>query len=126
MNEAQAIDRMRQVTISNAELRMQNEEFKSGLNEDLERFGRMAFVRAADCTGVIRRFHELRRARPKSNAPRPKSEQRSSKQNRRPEHNDGDAVERVLTGRGNASVDVEEHPDYGLVEEVYRWMFWLG
>ena len=83
----------------------------------------MAFVRAADCTGVIRRFHELLRAGPKSDAPRSKSEQRSLKQNRRPEHNDGGAVERVLTGRGNASVEVEEQPDCGLVEEVYRWMF---
>jgi hypothetical protein len=53
---------------------------KPELSEDLERFGRMAFVRAADCTEVIRKFHEL---------------------------NDG--------ARG--------HPDYGLVEKVYRWVF---
>src|ERR1043165_9263721 len=31
----------------------------SGLKQDLERFSRMAFVRAADCTDVIERFHGL-------------------------------------------------------------------
>jgi hypothetical protein len=86
----------------NPELRMQNEEFrdadraKPSLDEDLERFGRMAFVRAADCTGVIRRFHELRRRRLDAKVRSPKS---------------------------SASEDAGEHPDYGLVEEVYRWMF---
>ena len=106
MNELQAIDRMRQgIRRQHKALATEDahDRVKAGLNEDLERFGRMAFVRAADCTGVIRRFHELRRARPKSKAARPKSEQRSSKQYRRPEHNDGDAVERVLTGRGETN-----------------------
>jgi len=31
------------------------------LRGDLERFSRMAFVRAADCSEVIRRFHGLRK-----------------------------------------------------------------
>src|SRR5436305_1422870 len=31
------------------------------LQADLQRFGRMAFVRAADCTELIRRFHRLKR-----------------------------------------------------------------
>jgi hypothetical protein len=50
------------------------------LQEDLKRFARMAFVRAADCTEVIRRFHGL--------------------------------------GEG-----ARGHPDYGLVEKVYGWVF---
>ena len=85
MNESQAIDRMRQVIRrQHKALAIEDayDRVKSSVNEDLERFGRMAFVRAADCTGVIRRFHEL-------NDP------------------------------------AGEHPDYGLVEEVYRWRFVL-
>ncbi len=34
----------------------------SSLPEDLERFGRMAFVRAANCAEAISRFHQLNRA----------------------------------------------------------------
>jgi hypothetical protein len=37
---------------------------KDGLREDLRRFGKMAFVRAADCSEAIERFHKLtKRAR---------------------------------------------------------------
>jgi len=34
---------------------------KFSLREDLERFGRMAFVRAGDCTKIIEQFHRLAR-----------------------------------------------------------------
>src|SRR5262249_51982634 len=44
------------------------------LNRDLDRFGQMAFVRAADCTGVITRFHQLQ-ANPGSEGPRPEDQQ---------------------------------------------------
>jgi hypothetical protein len=86
MNETQATDRMRQAIRRQHKALATEDAYdrvKSSLGEDLEQFGRMAFVRAADCTGVIRRFHELRRR----------------------------------------SEDAGKHPDYGLVEEVYRWMF---
>src|SRR6266566_7202028 len=50
------------------------------LKTDLGRFSQMAFVRAADCTILIERFHEVRaRAR--------------------------------------------QHPDYPLMEKMYRWIF---
>lgn len=45
---------------------------KRGLRADLRRFGSMAFVRAADCTEAIRRFHSL-----KSKVQGPKSEERA-------------------------------------------------
>src|SRR5437016_10339225 len=45
---------------------------ESTVKEDLERFGRMAFVRAADCTEAIKRFHGLLNS-PESRVQSPKS-----------------------------------------------------
>src|SRR6266542_4210947 len=71
---------------------------KSNLRDDLERFGGMAFVRAADCTEVIRRFHGLKNS-PKSRVQSPKSRGR------------------------NPKPGPEGHPDYPLLREIYRWVF---
>jgi hypothetical protein len=50
------------------------------LKADLKRFGQMAFVRAADCTGLIEAFHRL-------------------------------------------GARARRHPDFGLLEKVYAWVF---
>src|SRR5437899_512366 len=77
------------------------------LKEDLERFGRMAFVRAADCAQLIKRFHGLVRrkgkekTRPSSMIPLP--------------HKAPDPGPLPI-GWG------EGETDYSLLEKVYGWV----
>jgi hypothetical protein len=73
---------------------------ESDLKGDLKRFGRMAFVRAADCTEVIRRFHSL-----KSNVQPPSS--KALRRSRSPKSQKGKA----------------DDADFGLLKKVYEWVF---
>jgi len=72
---------------------------KSDLEGDLERFSRMAFLKAADCTEAIRKFHSL-----KSKAERTSSKSKVQSPKSKKEKTD-------------------EHSDFGLLKRVYEWVF---
>lgn len=75
---------------------------------DLERFSKMAFLRAADCTEVIKRFHGLsEEARVERRSPKSKVQPRL----------------RALGARRPKSSQQERHSDYELLRRVYEWVF---
>src|SRR5262245_23808895 len=72
---------------------IKNKIMKSGLRADLKQLGKMAFVRAADCTEVIKRFHRLK----------PK-------------------VQSLKSEKGKTG-DKRQGADFELLKEVYEWVF---
>jgi len=75
---------------------------KSDLEGDLERFSRMAFLRAADCTEAIRRFHSL-----KSQIERMISKSK---------------VQKLKPHKGIGDQERKQR-DFELLRKVYEWVF---
>src|SRR5947209_4943169 len=69
---------------------------RNALAADLAKLEGMAFARVADCRELIERFHGLGQASPKSTV-------RGAK---------------PVAGEG-----VRAHPDYGLLQKLYEWVF---
>jgi hypothetical protein len=86
---------------------------ESELKGDLKRFGKMAFVRAADCTEAIRRFHSLK-SKVERMSPKSKVQPPSSKALRR---------SRSLKSKKGKAIEKRQGADFELLNTVYKWVF---